>query len=41
MFKGQKNSDGRKLCERVERDRQEATFDQYFKDNIQNKEVLI
>lgn len=41
LFKGQKNADGPKLYKRVERDRQEATFDHYFKDNIQNKEVLI
>lgn len=41
ILKGQKNSDGQKLCRRVERTRQEATFNQYFKDNIQNKEVLV
>lgn len=26
---------------RVERDHEEATFDHYFNDNMQNKEVLI
>lgn len=41
MFKGQKNSDGQNLFRRVERTQQDATFNQYIKDNIQSKEVLI